>query len=78
MKKLVLTLFFLTAATNVFATQETPKHRPDTIGEKLVGSFVKTFAKTYIATHNLEKFKAKNIKKINKMDEAKLQRRIKI
>ncbi len=35
---------------------------------------VKTFAKTYVATTNLQKFKEKNIKKILKMDEAKFQR----
>lgn len=46
----------------------------ETLREKLIGSTVKTFAKTYIATTNLKKFKEKNIKKLNKMDEQKFQR----
>lgn len=80
MKKLIITLMFLSLSVNGFAKeqppapQQVPAQQRETFKEKLVGTFVKTFAKTYIATHNLEKFKEKNIKKVLKMDEAKFQR----
>jgi hypothetical protein len=73
MKKLILTLMFVSFAANGFAGQASARQR-ETFKEKLIGSFVKTFAKTYVATHNLEKFKEKNIRKLRKMDEAKFQR----
>lgn len=74
MKKLVLTLIFVCLAVNGFAEEPVPANQRATLKEKLIGTFVKTFAKSYVATHNLEKFKEKNIKKLLKMDEAKFQR----
>ena len=74
MKKLVLTLIFLSLAVHAFAQEPKPAHQRETLKEKLIGIFVKTFAKSYVATHNLEKFKEKNIKKLRKMDEVKFQR----
>lgn len=74
MKKLILTLIALSLSFNAFASQEKPMSHRETLKEKLVGSFVKTFAKSYVATHNLEKFKEKNVRKLRKMDEAKFQR----
>lgn len=74
MKKILLIILCLSLAGNAFAKEEKTIRRLDTFKERIVGSFVKTFAKTYIATCNLEKFKEKNIKKIRKMDEAKFQR----
>lgn len=71
MKKTLLTLLILAVTVNGFAAEE---DRLETLREKLVGSMVKTFAKTYVATTNLNKFKEKNIKKLQKMDEAKFQR----
>ena len=56
------------------ASSNASPHQRETLKEKFIGSFVKTFAKSYVATHNLEKFKQKNIKKVLKMDEAKFQR----
>lgn len=70
MKKAVLALIFLSFAANCFAAER----ERETLREKCVGFFVKTFAKTYVATTSLKKFKEKNIKKIKKMDEAKFQR----
>lgn len=80
MKKAILVLIFMSLAANSFASPPLPIHakpRSDvdgTVKERLIGSFVKTFAKTYVATTNLQKFKEKNITKIRKMDEAKFQR----
>lgn len=74
MRKVILTLIFLSLAVNAFAAEQAPAKRRETLKEKFIGTFVKTFAKSYVATHNLEKFKEKNIKKILKMDEAKFQR----
>lgn len=74
MKKLILTLIFICLAVNGFAKEQAPANQRATLKEKLIGTFVKTFAKSYVATHNLEKFKEKNIKKLLKMDEAKFQR----
>jgi hypothetical protein len=74
MKKLILILLFLSLSANVFADEPAPARPRETLKEKLIGGFVKTFAKTYVATHNLERFKEKNIKKVLKMDEAKFQR----
>ena len=78
MKKIVLTLMFLSLACNSFASPPIHNGKPavsnETLKEKLIGSFVKTFAKTYVASNNLQKFKEKNIRKIMKMDEAKFQR----
>jgi predicted component of type VI protein secretion system len=80
MKKIALALLIVFLAGNSFASPPLPlqaKSRGnsnDTVKERLIGSFVKTFAKTYVATNDLQKFKEKNIKKILKMDEAKFQR----
>lgn len=74
MKKFILALIFLSFSLNCLAAQEAEGQRLESLREKLVGSMVKTFAKTYVATNNLQKFKEKNIKKILKMDEAKFQR----
>ena len=74
MKKLIVALIFLSLSMNAFAKEERTAYRHETLKEKLIGSFVKTFAKSYVATHNLEKFKEQNVKKILKMDEAKFQR----
>lgn len=74
MRKVILTLLFLSLAANGFAKEAVAVKHRETLKEKLIGNFVKTFAKTYVATHNLEKFKEKNIKKLRKMDEAKFQR----
>lgn len=78
MKKIVLTLIFLSVVCNSFASPPIHNGKPavsnETLKEKLIGSFVKTFAKTYVASNNLQKFKEKNIRKIMKMDEAKFQR----
>ena len=59
---------------NGFAKEQGLAKQRETLKEKFVGTFVKTFAKSYVATHNLDKFKEKNIKKLLKMDEAKFQR----
>ncbi len=74
MKTTVLTLLFLSFSLSSFAHSAQPFKPRETLKDKLVGSMVKTFAKTYVATTNLQKFKEKNIKKIMKMDEAKFQR----
>ncbi len=74
MKKMILTCMILFLASHSFAKEQKVRHRRETLKEKVVGTFVKSFAKSYIATHNLEKFKEKNIKKLLKMDEAKFQR----
>ena len=74
MKKVILTLLFLSLAVNGFAKDAAVAKQRETLKEKFIGTFVKTFAKSYVATHNLEKFKEKNIKKLRKMDEAKFQR----
>ena len=74
MKKVILTLMFLSLAATGFAKEAVEAKQRETLKEKFVGTFVKTFAKTYVATHNLEKFKEKNIRKLRKMDDAKFQR----
>ena len=74
MRKLILTLIFLSLTVNGFAKEQGLAKQRETLKEKFVGTFVKTFAKSYVATHNLDKFKEKNIKKLLKMDEAKFQR----
>ena len=74
MKKLILTLILLSLAAQAFAQEPKTARQRETFKDKLIGYFVKTFAKTYVATHNLEKFKEKNIKKLQKMDEVKFQR----
>lgn len=74
MKKMILTLMFMSLAVNGFAKDAAVAKHRETLKEKFIGTFVKTFAKSYVATHNLEKFKEKNIKKLRKMDEAKFQR----
>ncbi len=74
MKTTALTLLFLFICVSSFAHSAQPPKPRETLKDKLIGSMVKTFAKTYVATTNLQKFKEKNIKKIKKMDEAKFQR----
>ncbi len=74
MRKLVLTIVLLSLTANGFAQEHGTGRQRETLKEKFIGNFVKTFAKSYVATHNLEKFKQKNVKKILKMDEAKFQR----
>lgn len=75
MKILITFIITFLIATNVLAKEQgTVVYKRETLREKIIGSFVKTFAKTYVATHNLDKFKEKNIRKIRKMDEAKFQR----
>jgi len=82
MKKVVLTILFLLLAANSFASppvmnvhnRANVNSKNETFKERLIGSFVKTFARTYVATNNLKNFKEKNIKKLQKMDEAKFQR----
>ncbi len=74
MKKIILVLLFLALSVPSFA-KDRPAAKPhDTLKEKLIGSLVKSFAKSYVSATNLQKFKEKNIKKILKMDEAKFQR----
>ncbi len=73
MKTTIFFLLFVALSTASFANGHPLKSR-DTLKDKLIGSMVKSFAKTYVATTNLQKFKEKNIKKILKMDEAKFQR----
>jgi len=74
MKKLILTIIFLSLAMHAFAKEQAPARPRETLKEKLIGTIVKTFAKSYVATHSLERFKEKNIKKLAKMDEAKFKR----
>ncbi len=74
MKKALFILLFLSLPVSCFAQEPDSGRTRETLKEKFIGSFVKTFAKTYVATNNLKKFKEKNIQKIRKMDEAKFQR----
>ncbi len=74
MKKILLTFLFLCLCASSFAQNPSDVKTRETLKEKIIGSLVKTFAKSYVAATNLEKFKQKNIKKILKMDEAKFQR----
>lgn len=74
MKKTLLILMLLALTVNGFAQEPQFVMERETLKEKVIGRMVKVFAKTYIATSNLKKFKEKNIRKIRKMDEAKFQR----
>ncbi len=74
MKKIAVTLLILLLCSTSFAKSSLPAKQKETLKDKLVGSLVKSFAKSYVAATNLQKFKEKNIKKIKKMDEAKFQR----
>ena len=72
-EKALLIFLFLSVAVNGFASPPLPIHAKakansdGTVRERLIGSFFKTFAKTYVAINDLQKFKEKNIKKILKM-----------
>ena len=74
MRRIVLAFIFIGLCVNSFAQDAAELKKRETLKEKLIGSLVKTFAKSYVATNNLKKFKEKNIKKIMKMDEVKFQR----
>ncbi|TRZ95808.1 hypothetical protein D4R78_02355 [bacterium] len=50
--------------------EETPN-----LGDKLIASTFKTLAKTFVATADMNRLKKDNIRRLNKMDEAKFRKR---
>ncbi|MFA4888206.1 MAG: hypothetical protein WC628_01345 [Candidatus Omnitrophota bacterium] len=69
--KIILTcLFTLLLPLEILAAQPQPS-----AGEKLIGSTFKTLAKAFVASADIEKIKADNLRKIRKMPQEKFQRR---
>jgi len=69
-KAAVLLLTISLLFYGLLLAEETPN-----LGDKLIASTFKTLAKTFVASADMDKLKTENIRKLNKMNEAKFRKR---